>query len=114
MLSTNMYKVLSCFPRQLGNYILYENLVEMCQLDENSIKECLNETLYPNWNYIRKSDGWKKGSQLYLTESGLAELEDHEHLRTIDKFTRRSIKIAIVAMIAAIASAIATIISIFT
>ncbi len=106
MLSKKMYMVLSCFPR---NYtaIAYEALVKKCKLSEDEIKECLAETLFPEWNYVRTSDGWKNGSELILTESGLANVEEYEQNRCNMRLVKWSFGIAIVAMVASVASAVA-------
>lgn len=113
MLSENMYAVLSCFPRDVGKEIRYEELVQKCTLSKEEIKECLNETLFSAWNYVRSSKGWYQGSLLYLTESGLAGVERYEDETNSKKTIKISLYISIVAMIAAEASAVASIISIF-
>lgn len=110
MLSKKMYMVLSCFPR---NYtaIAYEALVKKCKLSEDEIKECLAETLFPEWNYVRTSDGWKNGSELTLTESGLAKVEGYEQDRKNWYLVVSSLVIAVIAMLASAASAVAAFLS---
>ncbi len=112
MLSKKMYRVLSCFPRSLGKEITYEQLFRKCNLSKEEIEECLNETLFPAWNYVRSSKGWHQGSLLYFTESGLAEIEKYQDEKNSKKVVNISLYVSTVAMIAAIASAVAAIISI--
>lgn len=81
--------------------------------NKEEIDECLNETLYPEWNYIRSSNGWKNGSKLYLTESGLAEIEKHIDEENNQKLSKRAYIISILAMIATIVNAVAAVIVFF-
>ena len=78
MLSNEMYSVLACFPRKHGYPVEYGTLISLCPLKKRDIDECLNATLVSPWNYVQSSNGFKNGSDLYLTESGLAALEAHE------------------------------------
>lgn len=108
MLSKKMYEVLSCFPRNFTESIKFEVLQKHCKLPPNEIMECLVETtLSPRWNYVRSSKGFIKGSDLFLTESGLAEVEDYEQAQKSHRLVIASFIIAVVAMLAAIASAVA-------
>ncbi len=112
MLSKNMYAVLSCFPRTISKPIKYEILLEKCELSSDEVNECLNETLFPAWNYVRCSNGFKMGSDLYLTESGLVGIEEHEAAVAEHRVVERSLSVSKIAMIAAIASAVAGIFSV--
>lgn len=105
MLSKQMYEVLSCFPRKLGKPIKFEELVEKCSLEETEIVECLEETLFPSWNYIRSSNGWNKGSELFLTETGLAKIESHEQQANDQEVVCKSLDVARIAMWVSIVSA---------
>ena len=113
MLSKEMYKVLSCFPMKHGKGMKYEDIIQNCDLTKEEIDECLNETLFPNWNYIRASNGFKNGSVLYLTESGLAEIEKQNDNENNQKLSKRAYIISILAMIATIINAIAAVIVFF-
>ena len=113
MLSKEMYTVLSCFPQKLGNSIKYEVLLAKCSLSKDDINECLNETLFPAWNYVRSSDGWKNGSQLFLTESGLSKIEEYEDALLNQKISKRTLKVSIITLAIAIVSLAVAIISIF-
>lgn len=113
MLSKEMYSVLSCFPKKLGKGVKYEEVVRECTLSKEEIDECLNETLFPAWNYIRTSDGFKNGSILYLTESGLVEIEKHIDEENNQKLSKRAYVISILAMFATIINAIAAVIVFF-
>ena len=106
MLSKKMYKVLSCFPESYTKSISYEELLMICKLTKDEIDECLNETLYPNWNYIRSSNGFQKGSMLSLTEDGLAKREEYEDSKREHRIVLVSLIIAIIAMLATVVSAI--------
>lgn len=113
MLSKEMYNVLSCFPKKFGKGIKYEDVIQECTLSKDEIDECLNETLFPAWNYIRTSNGFKNGSILYLTESGLTEIEKHIDEENNQKLSKRAYIISILAMIATIVNAIAAVIVFF-
>ena len=109
MLSKNMYKVLSCIPKD-GSTIEYSPLLEKCKLDKKEFDFCLNETVFPNWNYIRTSKGFNNSSELSLTESGVSGIEQYEDSLTNKRMLVASLAISIVAMIAAVASAVTAIV----
>ena len=111
MISRKMYAVLSCFPRTVSKPIEFESLLEKCELSYDEVMECLSETTFPTANYIRTSNGHKKGSELYFTEQGLAEVEAYENLVAEHHIVKQSLTVAIIAMIAAVASAVAAIVS---
>ena len=111
MISKKMYAVLSCFPRTVSKPINFETLLEKCELTYDEIMECLGETTYPAANYIRTSHGHQKGSELYFTERGLAEVDAYEDSMAEHRIVKQSLFVAIIAMIAAVASAIAAIAS---
>lgn len=113
MLSKEMCEVLSGFPKKHGHGIKYEEIINKCDLTKEEIDECLNETLFPEWNYIRSSNGFKSGSVLYLTESGLARFEKHEDDENNKKIVKRSYIISILAMIATIVNALSAVIVFF-
>ena len=113
MLSKEMYTVLSFFPRKLGEAISYEKLLSNCKINEDDIIECLNETLYPSWNYVRSSNGWRTGSLLYLTESGLSKLEEYESSLQDQEFSKITLTVAKIALAVSILGVIIAIISIF-
>lgn len=113
MLSKEMYTLLSCFPRKLGNSISYETLISKCPLEENDVIECLNETLFDAWNYVRSSNGWKKESLLVLTESGLSKIEEYEDSRKNQKITKRTLIISVSAMIISFVGVVIAAISVF-
>ena len=111
MLSEKMFKTLAAFPRSFNKGIRYETLLDACCLTKDEIDECLNETLFPAWNYVRSSAGFRNGSELFLTESGLAEIEAYEQQEKAQKLNERSLRVARIAMWAAIASAVAAVAS---
>ncbi len=111
MLSKEMYTVLSCFPKKLGKAITYEALLSSCKISHGDLIECLNETLYPSWNYVRSSDGWKIGSLLFLTESGLSRVEEYEDSAKDHKIIKRTLMVSILAMLISLISAVTAIIS---
>ena len=111
MLSKEMYAVLSCFPRKLGKSIKYEDLVSKCNIEENDIIECLDETLFAPWNYIRSSDGWNNGSELFITESGLSKIEEYEDSVIKQKISKRALMVSVFAMITSIISVVVAIFS---
>ena len=112
MLSKEMYSVLSCFPRKLGKSIKYENLISICELSEVDIMECLTETEFPEWNYVRHSSaGWREGSEWYLTESGLSIIEEHEQCLLNQKISKRTLWVSIIAATTSFLSVIVTLIS---
>ena len=106
MLSKKMYAILSCFPRSISATVRYEDLLEKCELSAEESLEFLDETLFPNWNYVRSSNGFNNGSELSLTESGLAKVEEYEDGKRNNQLVLASLAIAIVAMIASVASAV--------
>lgn len=107
MVSERMFQVLSAFPRSFQKGIRYEALLRDCRLSKEDIDECLNETQFPAWNYIRSTNGFREGSELFLTESGLAEMEEYERQVRMERWNQRALTIAKIAMWAAIASAVA-------
>ena len=111
MLSKNMYEVLSCLPKDFSDSIKYETLLQKCKLPKGLIDGCLNETLFPSWNYIRSSNGFKNGSNLFITESGLAKVEAHEQLIEEQKIVKKSLSVAKVAMWTSVISAIISLFS---
>ncbi len=113
MLSKEMYTVLSCFPRKLGQSITYEELLSKCSIKKDDIIECLNETLFPSWNYIRSSNGWENGSHLFLTESGLSKIEEYEDSVKNHKLTKKTLMVSVLAMLISLICAVVAIISLF-
>ena len=111
MLSKNMYDVLSCFPKSFSSSIKYENLLEISKLTKNEIDDCLNETLFPKWNYIRSSNGFRTGSDLFITESGLAKVEEYEKLCEEHKIIKNSLLVTRITMWVSILSAVIALIS---
>ena len=110
MLSKNMYLVLSCLPRNYGAMTCQE-LMKKCKLPEDDILYCLNEMLLLSSRYIRTDNRQWKDCTLYLTEDGLAQVEDYEQRRENMILVRASLFTAIFAMIASVASAVAAIIA---
>lgn len=98
MLSENMYEVLSCFPKSFSSSIKYEELIQKCKLSKNIIDDCLNETFFSEWNYIRSSNGFRTGSDLFITESGLAKLEAHKQSCAEHEIVKKSLLVAKIAM----------------
>jgi len=111
MLSENMYEVLSCFHKTFSTSIKYEELLQKCKLPKVIIDNCLNETLFPEWNYVRSSNGFKTGSTLFITESGLAKVEAHEQLVEEQRIVKKSLFVANIAMWTSIISAIISLLS---
>ena len=111
MLSNRMYIVLSAFPRSFSKGIKYEDLLGKCKLSKDEIDECLNETLFPQWNYIRSSNGFNIGSHLYLTESGLVGIEAHEAAVEDKHLVQRSLAVSNAALWASIISAVTAFLS---
>ena len=111
MLSENMYQVLSCLPKGFSTSIKYEELLQQCKLSKDIIDDCLNETLFPEWNYIRSSNGFRTGSELFITESGLAKVEAHEQSCAEHEIVKKSLSVAKIAMWISVFSAIVAFIS---
>ena len=111
MLSKNMYDVLSCFPKSFSSSIKYEKLLEISKLTKNEIDDCLNETLFPEWNYIRSSNGFRSDSDLFITESGLAKVEEYEQLYEEHKIVKNSLLVTQITMWVSILSAVITLFS---
>lgn len=103
-MSKEMYLVLRCFPRKLDCPIAFNTLLNVCSLSEDDILACLNETLFPEWNYVRSSAGFKAGSNLYLTESGLAKIEEYEQSRLNLRLARMTLLVSIIAICISFAS----------
>ncbi len=115
MLSKNMYSVLSCFPRNTKEYIMYEDLIKKCNLSKEDIDACLDTTIFPEWHYIYRTDvGFKNGGKLYLTETAIAEVEVYEQTVEERKIVKDSLTVARVAMWVSIFSAIVAIASLIT
>ena len=87
MLSEKMFKTLAAFPRSFNKGIRYETLLDACCLTKDEIDECLNETLFPAWNYVRSSAGFRNGSELFLTESGFNSEAALKKLKADVKFS---------------------------
>lgn len=105
MLSKQMYEVLSYLPRN-HTPMLYEELVQASQLSEDEILLNLNETVYPEWNYVRTSKGFRAGSELSLTEGGLVAIENYEQAIFNQRTMSKSLRASIAAAVAAVASAL--------
>lgn len=113
MLSNQMYEVLSYLPRN-HTPMLYEELVQVCQLSEDEIMSNLNETVYPEWNYVRTSKGFRVGSKLSLTEGGLVAIENYEQAIFNQRTMNKSLWVSIAAAVAAVASALSAVIPLIT
>ena len=113
MLSKNMYEVLSCLPKDFSDSIKYETLLQKCKLPKGIIDGCLNETLFPAWNYIRSSNGFKNGSDLFITESGLARVEAYEQSSEEHDIVKKSLLIARISLIISLTSSVIALVSMF-
>lgn len=109
MLSKQMYSILSCMPRN-HSFISYVALESKCGLTKDEMYECFAEVDEQHTPYFRRTfEGtWDKES-FCISEIGLAEVEAYEQALENQRAVDESLKVAKIAMWAAIASAIVSI-----
>lgn len=110
MISNRMYALLSKIPLPT-EAISYEQLRSECaDLDENTFNHLIIEAMSPAYNYIFAHSPIEKAI-ISLTENGIGEIEDYELREENRKLTKTSLAVARVAMWTAVASAVATVIT---
>lgn len=112
MISKGMYEILSCMPRNHDG-ISYDALIEKCTLTEKEMMECFAEVDIRPYHYYRRTTNcsWQN-STFYLSENGLAEVEEYERILENNELSNKNLKIAKLAFIAAFVSAVAAIIAV--
>ncbi len=112
MLSKQMYTLLSCLPRD-HSALSYKELERKCSLSKDEMQECFCEVDFMEKPYYRRTpkSSWYN-SDYYISELGLAEIEDYEQSQRNNRLVQKSLIVAIIAMIASIASAVAAFISV--
>ena len=102
---------MSCFTNTFSASIKYEELLKKCNLSKDIIDDCLNETLFPEWNYIRSSNGFRTGSDLFITECGLSKVEAHKQSCAEHEIVKKSLLVAKIAMWISVVNVIIALIS---
>ena len=104
MLSKQMYKLLSCLPRD-HSALSYKELERKCSLSKSEMQECFFEVDFMEKPYYRRTpkSSWYN-SDYYISELGLAEIEDYEQAQQNRAFAIASLIVAAIAMFASLAA----------
>ena len=107
MLSEEMYTLIKKIPRR-GNWVPY---AELNPTGDMNIDKLLLEAKYDSYDYINQNGRLLRDSTFSLTEKGQAAIEEYEQALRNQKIVETSLTVSRVAMVAAIGSALAAIIS---